>query len=102
MLITRYFDTTAFQAPGVGIFGNAPREPGFAPGYVGLDTSLYKKWALKEGMAFTFRGDFYNLPNRPNFAKPAAMRGRADFGRIAAIAPGTNGRLVQLSMRLEF
>ena len=101
-IITRYFDTTAFQAPGVGIFGNAPREPGFAPGYVGLDTSMYKKWALKEGMAFTFRGDFYNLPNRPNFARPAAVRGRADFGRIAATAPGTNGRLVQLSMRLEF
>jgi hypothetical protein len=30
------------------------------------------------------------------------VRGRADFGRIAAIAPGTNGRLVQLGMRLEF
>ena len=25
-----------------------------------------------------------------------------DFGRIGGIAPGTNGRLVQLSMRLEF
>jgi hypothetical protein len=31
-MLARYFDTSAFQAPGVGIFGNAPPEPGFGPG----------------------------------------------------------------------
>jgi outer membrane receptor protein involved in Fe transport len=101
-MLLQYFDTTAFQAPGAGIFGNSPREPGFGPGYVGVDSSLHKRWVLHERINLQFRGDFYNLPNRPNFALPAAVRGRADFGRIAAIAPGTNGRLVQLSMRLEF
>jgi len=101
-MLARYFDTSAFQAPGTGIFGNAPREPGFGPGYAGMDASLHKRWTIRERFVFIFRGDFYNLPNRPNFANPAAVRGRADFGRIAAIAPGTNGRLVQLGMRLEF
>jgi hypothetical protein len=67
-----------------------------------MDASLHKRWTIRERFVFIFRGDFYNLPNRPNFANPAAVRGRADFGRIAAIAPGTNGRLVQLGMRLEF
>jgi hypothetical protein len=101
-MLLQYFDTTAFQAPGAGIFGNSPREPGFGPGYVGVDGGLHKRWLFHERFNLQFRGDFYNLLNRPNFALPAAVRGRADFGRIAAIAPGTNGRLVQLSMRLEF
>jgi hypothetical protein len=101
-MLLRYFDITAFQAPGAGIFGNSPREPGFGPGYVGVDGSVHKRWAIGERVGLQFRGDFYNLPNRPNFALPAAVRGRADFGRIGGIAPGTNGRLVQLGMRLEF
>jgi hypothetical protein len=101
-MLARYFDTSAFQAPGVGIFGNSPREPGFGPGYIGVDGSLHKRWTLTERVGLLFRGDFYNLPNRPNFANPAAQRGRADFGRIGAIAPGTNGRLIQFGMRLEF
>ena len=101
-MLARYFDTAAFQAPGVGVFGNAAREPGFGPGYVGVDASLHKRFPLRENIGLQFRGDFYNLPNRPNFANPASVRGRADFGTIAAIAPGTNGRLVQLGIRLEF
>jgi hypothetical protein len=101
-MLFRYFDTSAFQAPGIGIFGNAPREPGFSPGYVIMDASLHKRWTIRERFGLIFRGDFYNLPNRPNFTKPAAVRGRADFARIAGIAPGTNGRLIQLGMRLEF
>jgi hypothetical protein len=100
--LAQFFDTSAFQAPGMGIFGNAPREPGFGPGYIGMDASLHKRFPIREGMGLQFRGDFYNLQNRPNFANPAATRGRADFGTISAIAPGTNGRLVQLGMRLEF
>jgi hypothetical protein len=85
-----------------GIFGNAARESGFGPGYVGMDASLHKRFPIREGMGLQFRGDFYNLQNRPNFANPSATRGRADFGTISAIAPGTNGRLIQLGMRLEF
>jgi hypothetical protein len=101
-MLTQVFDTSAFQAPGMGIFGNAPREPGFGPGYVGIDASLHKRFPIREGMGLQFRGDFYKFMNRPNFAHPAATRGRADFGTISGIAPGTNGRLIQLGMRLEF
>ena len=47
-MLLRYFDTSAFQAPGIGIFGNAPREPGFSPGYVVMDASLHKRWTIRE------------------------------------------------------
>ena len=101
-MLLRFFDTSAFQAPGAGIFGNAPRSVGPGPGYAGIDTSLHKRFAIGERIGLQFRGDFYNLPNMPNFANPNATRGGAGFGRIAAISPGTNGRLIQLGMRLEF
>jgi len=99
--LLRFFDTSAFEAPGNGIFGNAPRSEGPGPGYVAFDASIHKRFRLRENLGLQFRSDFYNLPNVPNFANPAAVRGRADFGRIAAISPGTNGRLIQLGMRLE-
>jgi hypothetical protein len=101
-MLAEYFDTSAFQAPGAGVFGNSPRSPGFGPGYVGIDASIHKQWTVKERVGLQFHSDFYNLPNRPNFSVPAAVRGRTDFGRIASIAPGTDGRLIQLGLRIEF
>ena len=67
---------------------------------MGIDTSVSKRWAFSERYGLLFRSDFYNVPNRPNFGVPAALRGRGDFGTINTTI-GT-GRQIQLSMRLEF
>ena len=96
----QYFNTSCFSAPGTGIFGNAARNLGFGPGYVGIDASITKRWAFSERYALSFRTDIYNVPNRPNFAAPASVRGRGDFGRVNSTI-GT-GRQIQLSMRFEF
>ena len=101
-MLAGYFDTSAFQAPGAGVFGNAPRNQGFAPGFIGIDISVHKRWALNERIGFSFRSDFFNAPNRPNFGSPGLLRGRGDFGRIASLIPGATGRLIQLSGRVEF
>ncbi len=101
-MVARYFDTDAFQAPGVGVFGNAARNIGFGPGFIGLDVSAHKRWSLGERARLLLRGDFFNLPNRPNFSSPELYRGRADFGRIGSLLPGATGRLIQLGGRLEF
>jgi hypothetical protein len=101
-LIARYFDTNAFAAPGAGNFGNAARNVLRGPGYIGLDGSVHKRWTLHESLGLQFRTDIYNFPNRPNFANPASVRGRADFGRIASVLEGSTGRLIQMSLRLEF
>jgi len=98
--LAQYFDTSCFSAPGTGIFGNAARNLGFGPGYAGIDASVTKRWALTERYGLQFRSDFYNVPNRPNFASPASARGRGDFGRINSTI-GT-GRQIQLSLRFEF
>ena len=98
--INQYFNTSCFSAPGTGNFGNAARNLGFGPGYVGIDASVTKRWALTERYGLQFRSDFYNVPNRPNFGAPASVRGRGDFGRVNSTI-GT-GRQIQLSLRFEF
>ncbi len=98
----RYFDTGVFSAPAPGTFGNAPRTGITGPGFIGLDASVHKRWTLREPLNLQFRTDFYNYPNRPNFALPGNVRGRADFGRIASTLEGSSGRLIQMSLRLEF
>jgi len=99
-LVAQYFDTSAFQAPGEGIFGNAPRTICCGPGLVSLDVSVQKRFTLTEKVGLSFRTDVYNLPNRPNFADPQLNRGNVNFGRITGTR-GT-GRLIQFNLRLDF
>ncbi len=98
--LNQWFNTSCFSAPAVGAFGNAARAVGFGPNQINLDTSVNKRWNVKERYGLLLRGDFYNLPNRPNFNVPSAVRGRGDFGRITSTR-GT-GRQIQLSLRFEF
>ncbi len=98
--LNQWFNTTCFAGPATGAFGNAARNLGFGPGQIVIDSSINKKWNLTERYRLLFRADFFNLPNRPNFNVPNAVRGRGDFGRITATR-GT-GRQIQLNLRFEF
>ena len=99
--LVNYFDTTAFSTPAVGTFGTAARNLGYGPGLVSIDTSLHKKWTLKEPTSLQFRADIYNLPNTPGFDNPGGSRGASNFGRISSTRLGSE-RIIQFSLRLEF
>jgi hypothetical protein len=99
--ILQYFDTTAFQAPAAGTFGNAAPCLGYGPGFFSIDWSAHKEWAIKERTSLQFRADMYNVANRPNFSNPGGSQGSAGFGRITSVLSGSD-RTVQLSLRLEF
>jgi hypothetical protein len=101
-MIARYFDTSALAAPPAGYFGTAARTIGFGPGVVNLDGSVNKQWRVNESLKLQFRTDFYNFPNRPLFSNPVNSMGQADFGRITSVLSGSTGRLMQMSLRLEF
>jgi hypothetical protein len=98
--LNQWFNTACFAAPGTGNFGNAARNVGFGPKQMNIDTSVNKRWEFNDRYRLVFRTDFYNLPNRPNFSTPNAVRGRGDFGRITSTR-GT-GRQIQMSLRFEF
>lgn len=98
-LINAYFNTSAFAAPGIGIYGNAARNIGYAPGLLSLDASVHKRWQLTERFGMQYRCDAFNLPNVPNFGPPNTTRGNAAFGTIrSAFDP----RILQMSLRVEF
>ncbi|MGH7463238.1 MAG: hypothetical protein ACREMA_19700, partial [Longimicrobiales bacterium] len=99
-MLRQYFDTAAFQEPGVGVFGNAPRSICCGPGIMGVDLSAQKWFHITERWRLQFRADVENLPNRPNFGLPGRFRGAGDFGSISStIGPP---RRIQMAMRLEF
>ena len=97
-----YFDTSLYAAPGVGIFGSAPRNVCCGPGFTGIDLSVHKWFNFTERYKLQYRADFYNLPNTPVFANPELRRGRGGFGRVSNTLTGSNGRLIQMSLRFEF
>lgn len=97
-----YFDPALFEAPGAGIIGTAPRNVCCGPGFNGFDLSVHKWFNFTERHRLQLRGDFYNLFNRPLFANPELRRGRGNFARVSNVLVGSNGRLAQISVRLEF
>ena len=98
--LARWFDISQFEAPGVGIFGNSPRNLCCGPGFAVVDVSIQKRIQITERTRLEFRADFFNLPNRANFNIPERRRGNSGFGRVRSTI-GT-GRQAQLGLRLEF
>ena len=101
-MIRQFFDTSAFQAPGDGVLGNAARTLGPGPGFFGVDVSIHKLFRLTERFGLTFRGDVVNLPNVPAFAPPGQARGDGNFGKIADTLGSATAREIQLSLRLAW
>lgn len=100
--LAEWFNTSAFQSPGVGRFGNAPRSFCCGPGLAGVDFSISKQFPIHEDTLFTFRADFFNLANRPHFAVPATSHGKGDFGTVSQLVPDSTGRQIQFNFRFEF
>ncbi len=101
-LLAEYFNTSAFAAPGVGVFGSSPRTMCCGPGFVGVDISAHKWFDLTERYRLQFRTDLFNIINRASFSNPGSVRGSGGFGRIGSILVGSTGRQIQFSLRFEF
>ncbi|MBI3278516.1 MAG: TonB-dependent receptor [Acidobacteria bacterium] len=99
----RWFDTEAVIDPALGTFGTLGPMAVTAPGLKSLDASIFKRFALSERWGLTFRAEFFNFTNTPQF-NPEQMnttQGDGAFGRINGTLPGTE-RHVQFALRLEF
>jgi hypothetical protein len=107
----RYFDPNAFVAPLAGTFGNVSRGAFTGPGYVNLDTSLFKRIPLNERFNVQFRAEAFNVLNHPNFNTPVAgavvfdSLDVAKYSGSAGFITNTvsrNERQIQFALRLEF
>jgi hypothetical protein len=113
-----YFDVNQFTYPtfiqgttGGAFQGNLGRNVLSSPGVANLDLTLTKETALPklgEGKSLTFRAEFYNLSNRPNFSNPAlslfARTGtrKSDAGTITSTRSNLSSRQMQLALKFLF
>lgn len=85
---------------------NVGRNHFYGPGINNWDLNLAKTTSITERIRFQLRFEFYNMFNRPQFAKPDNVVGDSNFGYSTAQVgqnDGTTGaRQVQIGGKLEF
>ena len=80
--INEWFDVTCLVDPPIYQFGSAARNVIIGPGLATYDVSLHKDFQLTEKVGLTFRAEFFNSLNRPNFGYPGNDIGSASAGTI--------------------
>jgi hypothetical protein len=63
--------------PAYGSFGSMPRNPWRDQGFRNWDASVSKTFKFKERLSAQFRGEIFNVLNRPNFVNPFGGPGGA-------------------------
>jgi hypothetical protein len=97
--VQQWFDTTAFEAPAFGFFGNAGRNILRGPGIHSWDLSLFKNFALGERANFQFRAEAFNAFNHTNFDTVSTTFGSGNFGQVVS---ARTARVVQFGLKAEF
>jgi len=89
-----------------GRVGNSPRNGYYGPGLINFDTTISKRFPVRERLALTYRADFFNVFNHTNFAlvRNNAVMSSGSFGQMSATSPYNFGgpRVIQMTLRLDF
>ena len=97
--IKEYFNTAAFVPAATGTFGNVRRNSLRGPGYVNVDTSIFKDIFPGERIHAQFRAEAFNTFNRVNFSNPAASVSSGTYGQITSAG---SPRVFQFGLKLLF
>jgi hypothetical protein len=101
-----WFNTACFTRNFLGRFGDSGRNVIIGPDTKDFDVSLLKNFPLfHEGRYVQFRGEFFNVLNRPNFDNPTVTQTSATFGRVTSAGvqdPRLTSRQIQFALRLVF
>jgi hypothetical protein len=109
-----WFNPCAFGVPNnTGAFGSLGRNVFRGPSVYNADLSLFKSFAIREGMKLQLRGEAFNIFNIQNLEAPSVvtinssgstiasgLNGTA--GRVTALAQGTTPRQLQFGIRFVF
>ena len=100
--LQRWFDTTVFSQPEPFTFGSTGRTlPDVREdGVTNFDVSVHKNFHLNERFTLQFRGEFFNLMNSPQFARPGQVFGNPQFAVVSAQA--NSPRQIQLGAKLLY
>jgi Carboxypeptidase regulatory-like domain/TonB-dependent Receptor Plug Domain len=98
-LVSKYFNTAAFQTNALGTFGNSPRNFLYGPGEINADMALMKLFSLPEKARFELRAEAFNTFNHTNLGNPNSTLTSSAFGKItSAGAP----RILQFAGKIIF
>lgn len=96
-----WYNPAAFTATAFGTYGNSGRNILYSAPQVGVDTSIFKDFAIKERARLQFRSEFFNMINHPNF--------RADSLNLWFDSPGAGAftaaqpaRQIQFALKLIY
>ena len=96
-----------FSAPCLGCVGNLGRNTFVGPGYLNLDTSLFKNLRLSDRFRLQFRAEAFNILNHTNFQLGVANVGPSGNNRLNSPEFGKAGgtfspRNLQFGLKLSF
>jgi len=97
--VLQWFNTSAFEAPAAGFFGNAGRNLLRGPGIHNWDASLFKTFAASDRVNIQFRAEAFNLFNHTNFDAVSTTFGAGNFGQVTS---ARTARVVQFGLKVEF
>jgi hypothetical protein len=99
-----WFNTACFAPPPAYGFGNEPRvDPQLRQDSVkNFNWAVFKRtfFGPEDRMYVEFRGEFFNLFNRPQFGPPNTSRGSNTFGVVSSTV--NTPRLIQFGLRFAF
>ena len=95
----KYFDTSCFQRPAPGFFGNSGRNIMLGPGVNNFDVSVQKGLRLNERAQVSLRGEFFNALNRALFNDPGS---RVESPLFGVVTSAREPRLIQVGAKLTF
>ncbi len=75
------------------------------PGLVNVDTSLFKKFTIRERLNLQFRAEAFNVLNHPNFSYPNEVLFQGtEYSPSGGVitATSTNSRQIQFALKLQF
>jgi hypothetical protein len=94
-----WFDTSAFQAPLNGFYGNARPGTIRGPREISFNVAGYKTFPIHERLNLQFRAEAFNFLNHPNFGNVDTSIGSGTYGQVtSALDP----RILEFSARITF
>jgi hypothetical protein len=94
-----WYNPLAFTQPANGFQGTVGRTVVLGPGFQTFDISAVKNFVIFEHLRAQFRGEFFDMFNRPNFGTPDMTITDKAAG---AITQAYDGRDIQFGLKLIF
>jgi hypothetical protein len=91
--------------PLTGTFGNVSRGGLWGPSSFNVDSSLFKRVAVSEGVSLQFRAEFFNILNHANFdtPNPILFSGTGPNASAGVITETANReRQIQFALKILF